>query len=70
LLLPDSFQGIADPVQVANKKQRDNAAADAERKQRKEELAARGEENEAPEPEQAAGPTDLLAAEEDEDVIF
>ena len=58
-----------DPPQVANKKQRDNVAADAERKQRSEDLdlAAREAENEAPE---AAGPADLLAAEEDEDVIF
>lgn len=39
-------------------------------KKRKEELAAQGEENRAPEPEDADEPTDILAAEEDEDVIF
>ena len=39
-------------------------------KKKKEEIAARGEENVAPEPEEATGPSDLLAAEEDEDVIF
>jgi hypothetical protein len=46
-------------------------------KQRKEDLAAKdlaaqeaGEENEAPKPEADDGPTDMLAAEEDEDVIF
>jgi V-type H+-transporting ATPase subunit D len=64
---------------VANKKQRDTAAADAEMKQRKEDQAAKdlaakeaGVENEAPKPEPEAddGPTDMLAAEEDEDVIF
>ncbi|KAK4151360.1 ATP synthase subunit D-domain-containing protein [Chaetomidium leptoderma] len=54
---------------VANKKHRDTAAADAEMKQKKEELAASGEENQAPEPEDAE-PTDMLAADEDEDVIF
>ena len=53
--------------QVANKKQADNAASDAEMKQRREDLA-RDQENQAPEENQ--GPTDLLAAEEDEDVIF
>lgn len=55
-------------VQVANKKQKDNAASDAEMKRRKEEKAAQGQENQAP--EDTSGPTDLLAAEEDEDVIF
>ncbi|KAK4103563.1 hypothetical protein N658DRAFT_494059 [Parathielavia hyrcaniae] len=53
---------------VANKKKLDNAAAEADRQHRSEELAAMEEENGAP--ERASGPTDLLAAEEDEDVIF
>lgn len=52
---------------VSNKKQRDNAAQDAEMKRRKEERATREQEDETPE---ASGPTDLLAAEGDEDVIF
>lgn len=39
-------------------------------KQRKEDLAAKGAENEAPKPENDSGPTDMLAADEDEDVIF
>jgi len=53
---------------VANKKQRDNAAADAEMKAKREALAGRngGEEAKANE----SGPADLLAAEDDEDVIF
>jgi V-type H+-transporting ATPase subunit D len=59
-------------VQVANKKQKDSAAADAEMKKRREDQAAdqaaRDQENQAP--EDTSGPTDLLAAEEDEDVIF
>ncbi|OIW32446.1 hypothetical protein CONLIGDRAFT_630123 [Coniochaeta ligniaria NRRL 30616] len=53
---------------VANKKQKDNAASDAEMKKKREDKAARDQENQAP--EEASGPTDLLAAEEDEDVIF
>lgn len=38
-------------------------------KKRKDEQAARDQENEAPE-EDNSGPTDMLAADEDEDVIF
>jgi len=60
--------------QVANKKQRDNVAADAELKARREARALQDQENQAPQVEGSAdtteGPTDLLAAEEDEDVIF
>ncbi|EAQ87969.1 vacuolar ATP synthase subunit D [Chaetomium globosum CBS 148.51] len=52
------------------KKQRDTAAADAEMKKRKEESEEKGEENVAPGAEDSAGPTDLLVAAEDEDVIF
>lgn len=39
-------------------------------KKKREQMAASGQENEAPVPEEASGPTDMLAAEEDEDVIF
>jgi V-type H+-transporting ATPase subunit D len=39
-------------------------------KRKKEDLEAQGAENEAPTAEDAAGPTDMLAADEDEDVIF
>lgn len=53
---------------VANKKQRDNAAQDAEMKKRREELALRDRENQAL--EESSGPADILAAEDDEDVIF
>lgn len=60
----------ADFEQVANKKQRDTARDDAEVKKKKEDNEAAGEENGAPEAGNAAGPVDLLAAEEDEDVIF
>ncbi|KAL1871705.1 hypothetical protein VTK73DRAFT_1926 [Phialemonium thermophilum] len=52
---------------VANKKQRDNAADDEEMQKRKEALVAADQENKVPE---KSGPADLLAAEEDEDVIF
>jgi V-type H+-transporting ATPase subunit D len=55
------------PEQVANKKQKDNAASDAEMKKRREDQA-RDQENQAP--DDNSGPSDLLAAEEDEDVIF
>ncbi|KAL2200622.1 ATP synthase subunit D-domain-containing protein [Corynascus similis CBS 632.67] len=55
---------------VANKKHRDTAAADAETKKKKEDAEAAGEENVAPESEETSGPADLLAAEEDDDVIF
>lgn len=53
--------------QVAGKKQRDNAAADAEMKAKR--LAQAEAEGSAPE---AAGdePSDMLAAEDDDDVIF
>jgi hypothetical protein len=40
------------------------------KKKREELAAAKGEENRAPEPEEADEPTDILAAEDDEDVIF
>ncbi|KAJ6787313.1 hypothetical protein PWT90_09128 [Aphanocladium album] len=52
---------------VANKKQRDNAAADAEMKAKRL-AAAKAEGGEVPETEDE--PTDMLAAEEDDDVIF
>lgn len=56
---------------MANKKQRDNAAADAEMKAKREAKAAYDQENQEPEaPDATSGPTDLLAAEDDEDVIF
>jgi V-type H+-transporting ATPase subunit D len=53
--------------QVANKKQRDNAAQDAEMKKRREEAALRDEDQA---PESSTGPADILSAEDDEDVIF
>jgi V-type H+-transporting ATPase subunit D len=55
-------------IQVANKKQKDNAAQDAEMKKRREDQAARDQENKAPEDTNET--TDMLAAEDDEDVIF
>jgi V-type H+-transporting ATPase subunit D len=61
---------VLTPEQVANKKQRDTAAQDAEMKKMREALAAQGDENRAPEPEEDDEPKDMLAAEEDEDVIF
>ncbi|KAK4060270.1 hypothetical protein Trihar35433_10134 [Trichoderma harzianum] len=51
---------------VANKKQRDNAAADAEMKARREAM----EKNESDASKQDSGPADILAAEDDDDVIF
>jgi V-type H+-transporting ATPase subunit D len=54
--------------QVANKKQRDTAAADAEMKAKREaEAANEGGQQHA---SGGAGAADLLAAEDDEDVIF
>lgn len=50
-------------MQVAGKKQRDTAAADAEIKAKK---AARAAEEKG----DTSGPGDLLATEEDNDVIF
>jgi V-type H+-transporting ATPase subunit D len=50
---------------VASKKQRDTAEADAEVQAKKDRLAAWEEENGSKE-----GPADILAAEEDEDIIF
>jgi V-type H+-transporting ATPase subunit D len=57
---------------VANKKQRDNAAQDAEMKAKRAAKAALEQENGQPEEvaDATTGPTDLLAAEEDDDVIF
>lgn len=55
-------------LQVANKKQKDNAASDAEMKKKREDAAARGQENTTP--EDTSAPSDLLGAEDDEDVIF
>ncbi|KAK0714947.1 vacuolar ATP synthase subunit D [Lasiosphaeris hirsuta] len=56
---------------VAGKKLRDNAALDAEMKLKREEKAARELAEGQPDvQEDASGPSDILAAEEDEDVIF
>lgn len=55
---------------VANKKARDTAAADAEMKEKKAQqqlLLESGQENQAEGPDTT---TDILAAEEDQDVIF
>ncbi|GAB1319030.1 H(+)-transporting V1 sector ATPase subunit D [Madurella fahalii] len=54
---------------VANKKQRDTAALDAELKKKREDREAAGQENQTPGAEES-GPADLIAAEEDQDVIF
>lgn len=62
---------LTDTLQVANKKQRDNAALDAELKAKREAKEAQDKEDEASGAQDAtAGPVDLLAAEDDEDVIF
>lgn len=58
---------------VANKKARDTAAADAEMKEKKAQqqlLLESGQENEVPAAEGPDTTTDILAAEEDQDVIF
>ena len=58
-------------LQVANKKQQDVAAQDAEIKRLKMEQAEQGKKDAlVEEPETSAGPADLLEAEGDEDVIF
>ena len=57
----------ANSPQVAGKKQRDNAAADAEMKAKKEAAAKEGKTSAA---EEASGPADILGAQDDEDVIF
>lgn len=54
---------------VAGKKQRDVAAADAERKAKKAAEATKSDQDNV-EPADDSGPTDMLAAGEDEDVIF
>lgn len=64
----DSRFSHTDCSKVANKKQRDNAAQDAEMKKRKEESEAKNEEDETA--EDSSAPADLLAAEGEEDVIF
>ncbi|EGR52115.1 uncharacterized protein TRIREDRAFT_2476 [Trichoderma reesei QM6a] len=51
---------------VANKKQRDTAAADAEMKAKRE----AAEQNETDAKAQDSGPADILAGEDDDDVIF
>ncbi|TFA97513.1 hypothetical protein CCMA1212_010764 [Trichoderma ghanense] len=51
---------------VANKKQRDTAAADAEMKAKRE----AAEKNDTGAKEQDSGPADILAGEDDDDVIF
>lgn len=58
----------SDGPQVANKKQRDTAAADAEMKARRE--ASGGQEVGGSIDNEATGPSDLLAGEDEEDVIF
>jgi hypothetical protein len=55
----------ANKSQVAGKKQRDVAAADAEMKARRAAQEGKGQEDDG-----KTASTDLLAAEEDEDVIF
>jgi V-type H+-transporting ATPase subunit D len=51
--------------QVANKKQRDTAAADAEMKAKREQSKVEQGGNDG-----EGAPTDLLAADDDDDVIF
>ncbi|KKA25295.1 H(+)-transporting two-sector ATPase [Rasamsonia emersonii CBS 393.64] len=56
---------------VSNKKQRDNAAQDAEiQAKRQEQEQAKKENGAAAEADKDQAPTDLLAQEEDQDVIF
>jgi V-type H+-transporting ATPase subunit D len=57
-----------DRSQVANKKQRDTAAADAEMKAKR--AAKEGKDASGADNDDDKGPTDLLGADEDEDVIF
>lgn len=53
---------------MANKKQRDNAAADAEMKAKR--IAQAKEEGKEVDEEEEAAAEDMLAGEEDNDVIF
>lgn len=53
---------------VSGKKQRDQAAADAEIRKQREAQAAKGQSNEEPEAESAT--QDVLGEHEDDDVIF
>lgn len=57
---------------VSNKKQRDNAAQDAEiqAKREQEQEQAEKKNGAAAEPDKDQAPTDILAQEEDQDVIF
>lgn len=56
---------------MAGKKQRDNAAADAEMKAKKDAKGSTGEsKEETTEQGQAAEPVDILTADGDEDIIF
>lgn len=64
------FSTPTDPLKVANKKQRDTAAADAEMKAKRAAKAAKDGKGEGDAGEDDKGTTDLLAADEDEDVIF
>lgn len=65
------MEALTYTLQVANKKQQDVAAQDAEIKRLKLEQAAQGKKEAlADEAESTAGPADLLDAEGDEDVIF
>jgi V-type H+-transporting ATPase subunit D len=57
----------ANIFQVANKKQRDTAAADAEMKAKREAQAATAGDQAR---DEDSGPTDILAAEDEEDIIF
>jgi V-type H+-transporting ATPase subunit D len=59
----------ANELKVANKKQRDTAAADAEMKARREAQAAKSGAHQD-KGQDATATTDLLAAEDDDDVIF
>lgn len=56
-------------LQVANKKQRDTAAADAEMKAKRE-AQAKKDGTDASQNRDEAGGGDVLGAEDDEDVIF
>lgn len=59
---------ISNQLQVANKKQRDTAAADAEMKARREAEAAA--QSGQPSQKDDAPPADVLGADDDDDVIF
>jgi V-type H+-transporting ATPase subunit D len=70
LTTPSCVTTCIDNEKVANKKQRDTAAADAEMKAKRAAQAEKDGKGADAGDEDNKGTTDLLAADEDEDVIF